>query len=203
MLERNLREAKDGMQAFGLLTLAVLRDEMLYLAQAGAARSLVIKTIDVQENFNSSANVRGLGAASSTNLRLYQSSIQAGDVLLFSANPPAGWNAGTLAGSAQLTLEHLRRRLLTQAEPDSAALVFKFQSGKGELHPLRLRPASVPAGEPAPTLPPLKHPTRRALFLPRPRWRLYFRLPPHPRVGRNLPGQRLSSSSPSPRPRAG
>lgn len=174
LFERNLREARDGAQAFGLLSLAVLRDEMLFLAHAGPARSLVLKNIDVQENADTSPAQRGLGAASAVSLRFYQSMLQPGDVLLISANPPAGWDAATLAGSAQLTLEHLRRRLLAQSEAQTSELVFKFQSGKGQLHPLRLRPSAPPAAaegaaqgaQPVPT--PAAPPAAPAVELPAP-----------------------------------
>lgn len=138
LLERNLREAKEGVQAFAALTMAVLRDEVLFVAQAGSTHSLVVKALDVQDFSDPFASTRGLGASSSVNLRFYQSMLQAGDVLLMCARPPQSWNAANLAGSAQLTLEHLRRRLLVQAEADVFALVFKFQPGKGTLHPLRL-----------------------------------------------------------------
>lgn len=149
LLERNLRQAKDGSQAFGLMHMAVVREDMLYMAQAGPSHSLVLSTIDVQDNFDSAG--KGMGASSTSNLRFYQSTLQVGDVLLLTANPPAAWNAGTLAGSPQMTLEHLRRRLLSQGEPESLALVFKFQAGKGQLHPLRLRSTSLPSSEPTKT----------------------------------------------------
>lgn len=147
LLERNLREGGEGVQAFGMLALGVLRDDMLYLAQGGAVHSLVLSASGLADNFDESSK-SGLGAGSTSSIRFYQSALQSGDVVVLCARPSVEWNAESLAGGAQMTLEHLRRRLLAGGSVDPAAVVVRFQTGKGQVHPLRLRPVSAPVATP-------------------------------------------------------
>lgn len=168
LLERNLREGGEGVQAFGMLTLGVLRDDVLYLAQGGVVHSLVLSTTGLVDNFDESSR-SGLGAGSACSIRFYQSALQTGDVVVLSAHPAPAWNAESLAGASQMTLEHLRRRLLAAGSVDPSAVVVRFQTGKGQVHPLRLRPVSTPAATslPQPAAEPAVQP-KPSPVIPRP-----------------------------------
>lgn len=145
LLERNLKSAREeGSQAIGRLNMAVLRDDTLFLAVAGPSHAFVLNASAVEDFYDPQAG-RGLGAGTAVSLRYFQSRLQVGDVLVFSPEPPLAWTAANLAGSPSLTLEHLRRRLLNGIAPNLQAVVFKFQSGPGEIHPLRHRSTAIPA----------------------------------------------------------
>jgi len=155
LLERNLRNAREGMQTVGVLNLAVFHRESLYLVQVGQTHSYVMTREHVQDFCDPYTSSRGTGVSRTINLRYFQEQVQPGDVLVMSANPPAGWTPAALANSTQLTLDHLRRRLLSHSGPNLEAAVFQLQKGKGQIHRLRLRASrpspqsSEPLQEPA------------------------------------------------------
>ncbi len=139
LLDRNLKNAREeGGQAIGRINIGVLRGNDLFLAVAGPSHALVLGASEVQDFYDPQAGL-GLGTGTSTNLRYFQVQVQPGDVLVFSPEPPEAWSPSTLSGSAGLTLEHLRRRLLNGIGPNLQALVLKFQAGNGEVHALRHR----------------------------------------------------------------
>jgi len=139
LLERNLRNAREGMQTVGVLNLAVFHRESLYLVHVGQTHSYVMTRENAQDFCDPYTAGRGAGVSRTINLRYFQEQVQPGDVLVMSANPPAGWTPAALANSTQLTLDHLRRRLLSHSGPDLEAAVFQLQKGKGQIHRLRLR----------------------------------------------------------------
>jgi len=139
LLERNLRNAREGMQTVVALNLAVFHREALYLVHVGQTHSYVMTRERVQDFNDPYTAGRGAGVSRTINLRYFQEQVQPGDVLVLSANPPAGWTPATLVNSTQLTLDHLRRRLLSHSGPDLEAAVVQLQKGKGQIHRLRLR----------------------------------------------------------------
>ncbi len=155
LLERNLRSAREGAQSVGVLNLAVFHHEALYLVHVGQTHSYVLARDHVQEFSDPYTAGRGAGVSRTINLRYYQEPVQPGDVLVLSANPPAGWTPSALENSTQLTMDHLRRRLLSHSGPNLEAAVVQFQKGKGQIHRLRLRSSlpvtqsSAPVQEPA------------------------------------------------------
>jgi hypothetical protein len=153
LLERNLRSAREGVQAIGMFNLAVFHHDSLYLVHVGPTHSYVMTRDHVQEFTDLYTAGKGAGVSRTINLRYFQEQVQPGDVLLMSANPPAGWTPAALVNSTQLTLDHLRRRLLSHSGPNLEAAVVQLQKGKGQIHRLRLR-TSLPvtqSSEPAGT----------------------------------------------------
>ncbi len=151
LLARNLRVSKDGKPILGILGAAVLRDEMLFLVHAGPLHTYVINRDGVMHYHDPQGAGRGLGISRSAGMRFYRNTINAGDLVLLSAHPPVNWSESTLAGSTQLSLDNLRRRLLTQAGEDVSFLLLRPKTGSGEINfsPLRsaaARPA-VPSAE--------------------------------------------------------
>jgi len=146
LLERNLRSAREGVQAVGIFNLAVFHHESLYLVHVGPTHSYVMTRDHVQEFSDLYTAGKGAGVSRTINLRYYQEQVQPGDVLLLSANPPAGWTPAALMNSTQLTLDHLRRRLLSHSGPNLEAAVVQLQKGKGQVHRLRLR-TSLPISQ--------------------------------------------------------
>jgi hypothetical protein len=139
LLERNLRSARESTPTIGVLNLAVFHHEVLYLVHVGQTHSYTMTRDHVQDFCDPYTAGRGAGVSRTINLRYFQEQVQPGDVLVLSANPPAGWTPATLVNSTQLTLDHLRRRLLSHSGPDLEAAVIQLQKGKGQIHRLRLR----------------------------------------------------------------
>ena len=131
LLSRNLRAPGEG-QVTGSLNLAVLHSSTLLLAHTGATQSLLLGKAQVQQ-FDDRAGGRGLGLSKQIVPRFYQTTLEPGDLLLICTAPPASWTPRALAGSTQLSLDHLRRRLLGQVGGDMNAAVLKFQTGKGQI----------------------------------------------------------------------
>jgi len=71
--------------------------------------------------------------------------IKANDLVILSPAAPLSWTAASLAGSAELSVEALRRRLSNQAGPELTACLFRFVEGTGKVLPLNLRFAQAEA----------------------------------------------------------
>lgn len=154
LFNRNLRASGDEGQLAASLSLAVLRKDRLFLAQAGNVHALVLTPAEVQDFHDAEIAGRGLGLSRSPGIRFFQTQIQPGDLLLLSPSPPESWTPAALAGSPQLTLNQLRRRLLNQAGSELQAAVIQFQSGAGQIHFLKPKalpetPPTAGAGAPA------------------------------------------------------
>ncbi|GAP15434.1 hypothetical protein LARV_03220 [Longilinea arvoryzae] len=147
LLNRNLKSAREGLQAAGRLTLLSIHHDQVLLAQAGPTRSFVVSNSGVEE-FSDTSIGRGLGLSRTTTLRFYQPNFEPGDLLLVSPNPPATWIPATLASINKLGSEALRRRLVAQSGPDLQAVILQVQPGRGDVRPLRkLAPQSADAVE--------------------------------------------------------
>lgn len=146
LIERNTRMAREGLQAYGITNLAVLRREQLYLASAGPTHSFVLVPGEAQDFHEPMAAGRGLGVGRTMNLSFYQTPVQAGSLLVLCPNPPTQWSIESLSSGSRLSLEHLRRRLLNQSGNDLSAAVVQFQNGAGLVR--RLKPRATPATAP-------------------------------------------------------
>lgn len=154
LLNRNLKSAREGLQAAGRLTMLVVHHDQVLLAQAGPTRNFVVSGSRVEE-FSDASIGRGLGLSRTTTLRYYQPTFEPGDLLLVSPNPPATWIPATLTNLNQLGGEALRRRLVAQSGPDLQAVILQVQAGSGEVRPLRAAPPkSTPAGPSQPAAAP-------------------------------------------------
>jgi hypothetical protein len=156
LTRRNLRE-RGASQILAVLNIAVLRRDMLYLAQSGSTQSLLITKDDFTRFYDPDTAGRGLGIGRTFNLRFWQARIEVGDLLVFSAQPPATWTAETLSGSAKLTLDQFRRRLMHQAGSELEAGIIQLKQGDGQVH--RLKPRQIlAAASDTPSAPPIEVP---------------------------------------------
>lgn len=161
LLNRNLKSAREGLQAAGRLTMLVIHRDQVLLAQAGPSRSFLVSGSRVDEYSDTSLG-RGLGLSRTPALRFYSPHVEPGDLLLVSPNPPTTWIPATLTNINQLGSEALRRRLTAQSGPEVQAVVLQLQSGAGEVRPLRGQPpqtapataAVSPAATAEPVIPP-------------------------------------------------
>ncbi len=161
LLNRNLKSAREGLQAAGRLSMLVIHRDQVLLAQAGPSRSFIVSGSRVDEYSDTSLG-RGLGLSRTPALRFYSPHVEPGDLILVSPNPPTTWIPATLTNINQLGSEALRRRLTAQSGPEVQAVVLQLQSGAGEVRPLRGQPpqtapataAVSPAATAEPVIPP-------------------------------------------------
>lgn len=139
LLNRNLKSAREGLQAAGRLTMLVIHRDQVLLAQAGPSRSFIVSGSRVDEYSDTSLG-RGLGLSRTPALRFYSPHVEPGDLILVSSNPPTTWIPATLTNINQLGSEALRRRLTAQSGPEVQAVVLQLQAGTGEVRPLRGQP---------------------------------------------------------------
>lgn len=131
MLERNIDRGYEGVRAAGVVNLAVLHNNWLFLSQYGSTSAILI-TSDFYEEFGRQEGLEeNLGRNKHIQVRFYQTEIQAGDILLLSSDPPESWSAYHLAGSTGLTMSQVKRRLLNQVTGGLEALVVKTIEGSG------------------------------------------------------------------------
>lgn len=154
LLDRNLRNSREGWQISGRLSLAALHGSALYLAQVGPTSAFLVKPDGLSVFGESRESGHGLGVSRTIDLRFFQARVEAGDFLVVCAAPPSTWTAEALTGSGKLSFDQLRRRLLNQAEPGLKAGMVQFRHGSGALHFLAPRalaeaPADAEASEAA------------------------------------------------------
>ncbi|NTU75354.1 MAG: hypothetical protein HGA86_04465, partial [Anaerolineaceae bacterium] len=149
ILNRNLRNAKEGWQAAANLSVAVIRRNSLYLGQAGSTHAYVVARSETQEFFDPDVAVRSLGTSRTLSMRYSQAVLNAGDMVCLCSTPPTGWGADYLAGSTQTSLDVLKRRLLQQAGADLKLALLQVQEGKGVVVTRRWSASSQSLNTPA------------------------------------------------------
>lgn len=170
LLARNLRQAKEANPLLGLLIVAVLHDEMLYLAHCGPVHSFIINAQTVEHFHDPQGAGRGLGISRTPAIRFFRCTFQPSDLALLCVQPPQNWSRQTLLGSTQLSLDNLRRRLLVQADENLSFVMLRTRKGQGELHVRNLRAgeAEPPAMQRPVELPPERREKPAAVPSPQP-----------------------------------
>ena len=143
LLKRNMQSAA-GQQVIGLLTLATLRGDQLYLAQSGPVYAFYLTAGQAQELYDPALSGRGLGTGQSTPLRYFSASLQPRDMLVLSAHPSPNWNVQTLGGLYGQDIDYQQRRLLDQAV-DANAVLLSIKPGSGRVALITRKPGQQPA----------------------------------------------------------
>lgn len=145
LLDRNL--ARGSAPLAVSLSVAVLRGDQLTLAEAGPAHNLLIGGNGLEDFFEASPG-RGLGVSKTCDLRYHLARVQPDDLLVMCPALPSDWAASLPPGSGQ-SIDHMRRRLLSQPIPGMQAAILQFKPGTGAVHRLRARVSVPPVGETA------------------------------------------------------
>ncbi len=158
LLTRNLDRSREGSRLSGSLSLAVLHHGMLFYTNIGSIRSFVITKTETTDSGENELSIRGLGISQGISPKFQQVEIHANDLVIFSPAPPLSWTAASLAGSADLSVEALRRRLSNVAGLELKAALFRFVEGNGKALPLAMRfaqgePSTVETSAQVPTKP--------------------------------------------------
>ncbi len=156
LLDRNLRNAENGLQTLALLAIIAARGDRVFLGQSGPMHAFIANEAESQHLHDTQIAGRGLGTSRKTHLRISQVEVAPNGLILVSPAPPPTWSATTFRGSHKVRLERLHHNLLSKSGPDLSAVLLKIQPGSGELHllqqaiPQPTRPSSSPTS-PLPT----------------------------------------------------
>ncbi len=134
LFDRNLRGASRGLQATGLFTILVLRNDRLYIAQSGPTHIFIVQASGCQELHDPSRSGPGLGMGRSTPIRFHHLDAQAGDLLILAAVPPPAWTPRTLQTAHGRDLRTVHRGLLRAAEAELQAVIVAVRAGQGQAH---------------------------------------------------------------------
>ena len=133
ILERNLDRGYEGVQAEGSVNIAVLHNGWLFMGQVGDAQTYTIGSERFERCGEDGDATEKLGRSKRINPRLYQSEIQASDLILMSPHAHASWKAYYLSGSTELTMPQIKRRLKNQMIQDFSVLAIKTEEGNGKV----------------------------------------------------------------------
>lgn len=157
LLERNMTTSKTGQYAVGWLTLAALRDTQCTLALSGPMHAYWFGQTEMRHIHEPATSGKGLGTNQTTNVHFSQTTLSAGDRLLFFGRAPNAWNS-TLNDPTPASLDAMRRRLSTLTHEDLNAVLLLATDGTGVLNVLNVMPESKaettppPASSPTPKL---------------------------------------------------
>jgi len=150
MLERNLASSGRGQYAAGWLVLAVIRSGNCTFLQSGLSHVFLMARDGLRRWHDPALSGKGLGLSQTAAYHLSQVELQIGDRLLFSAKPPGAWEQTLSDDDGSISLEALRRRLISQAQGDMNAILIQAHEGTGNLVVQRPVPAE---GNPSKDLP--------------------------------------------------
>ena len=153
LLERNMTTSGHGQYAIGWLTLAALRDTQCTLALSGPMHAYWFGQNEMRHIHEPVASGKGLGTNQTTTIHYSQTTLSAGDRLLFFGRAPDAWNS-TLNDPSHSSLDAMRRRLSTLTHEDLNAVLMQATEGAGVLNLLSGMPESK-ADKREETVPPL------------------------------------------------
>lgn len=183
LAERNMKTTGQGQYAIGVLMLAALRGDQLYIVQAGPTRAYWFGANDKKQFYDSNLSGKGLGLSQNTRMYFAQAQLSPGDRLVLCAAHPKEWEAA-LAEPGIASIETLRRRLTTVTNDALNAVLISTSEGEGEFSvvsaPLvtkseAVAPAPLPVSPPPQQEPP-PEPNKS--------------VPPEARIPINLPASR-------------
>jgi hypothetical protein len=143
LVNHNLKSPTAGSQVLGILNLAVVHDQIVYIAHAGPTHTFFISPSNFQDCYDTSSPDRGLGTSQSASVRFFQQTAILDGLVIFSPDPPPAWNENSLANSGSLGLDALHRRLINQVGLDLRAATFRLAEGSGQLLWRRLAPSAT------------------------------------------------------------
>ncbi|MDX9993076.1 MAG: hypothetical protein RBS68_13640 [Anaerolineales bacterium] len=152
LAERNMKTTGQGKYSIGVLVMAALRGELLYIVQAGPTRVHWLSQGATKIFQDASLAGKGLGLSQNTRMYFAQAQLRPGDLLVMSANQPKEWQAA-LESPGPVSLETLRRRLATVTSDSLNAVLISASEGLGETSILRSAKSesgSSPLAAPAP-----------------------------------------------------
>ena len=136
LLDRNMKSSSRGQYATGWLTLGVLRDTQFTLSMNGPMHAYWFGQHEARHIHEPGTSGKGLGTSQAINIHYAQTTISAGDRLLFFGRAPSAWDS-TLNDPTASSLDALRRRLKSLTTADLNAVLIQATDGKGVLNLLK------------------------------------------------------------------
>jgi hypothetical protein len=131
------------------LNLLVIRGDLFFSASAGSSDCLICRSGSYENLGSETTPQPGLGVGRSVQLRFSQSTLAAGEMILFAPQIPAGWNEASLQSATSLGFEDMYKLLVREGGPDVAAGIIRIAPGKGQL--IRHRMSAAPVQQPVVT----------------------------------------------------
>jgi hypothetical protein len=146
LLNRNLHTTGRGEYVSGQLITGVLRGTQFVFAQCGPTHVFHLTGNEARKIHDEQIAGRGLGSSQALALYFAQADLHPGDLLVLCPDLPTGWDA-ILLGEKNVSIETLRRRLLSTGNNALNAVLVQAQAGKGNLNILKgiQAAATVPA----------------------------------------------------------
>lgn len=141
LLERNITTSSRGQYAIAWLTLAALRDTQCTLSISGPMHAYWFGQNETRHIHEPVASGKGLGTNQTTNIHYAQTTISAGDRMLFFGRAPSAWDS-MLNDPNPSSLDAMRRRLSTLTSADLNAVLIQATDGAGVLNLLNGTPES-------------------------------------------------------------
>ncbi len=133
LLERNMNTSKNGQFAVGWLTLAAVRESQCTLALSGPMHVHWFGHKEMRHIHEPAVSGKGLGTNQTTNIHYSQTSLNAGDRLLFYGRAPNTWK-DILEDPTPGSLDAMRRRLVANSNADLNAALIQATEGAGALN---------------------------------------------------------------------
>jgi hypothetical protein len=131
ILNINLRNAGSRPQITGTISVLVVRNEDLYLAQSGPGHLFVLTPKKVEYINDPQAAGRGLGVSRTATIHFAQMPLLAGYRLLFTPEIPETWNAETFQQAHNRPLPAAHQQFMEHAGDNIAAALVDILPGKG------------------------------------------------------------------------
>ncbi len=158
LLERNRSTMGRGLQVFGLLVLAAIRNEQCTLLLSGPAHAVWVSDGTSRHIHDPALSGKGLGSSQSIQSYFSQVELHDKDLLTLCGKFPRDWEADLLNGRPPATLDASYRRL-TMTQGDLHAVLIQAHNGHGTLTVLRPETAAAhPAPQGEAVSPPLAVP---------------------------------------------
>ena len=193
LYQRNVRPSRQNSQVTMSLQVAVLKREILYLANCGSGQSFLVGSDSVLQTHDPENAGSGLGTSQSVSIRFSQSFVATNDYLLMSFTPPSNWTAEALSGGQALSVEAFSRRLFGSTSSPSKGVLVRFVEGAGKINYLRISQGQ-------PTAPQVEGPAEAAAPAASKEEPVQPR-PIHPAVPFVIPTEPMPSSEPAPNPK--
>jgi hypothetical protein len=136
LLERNRTTMGRGLQAFGVLVLAVIRNEQCTLLLSGPAHAVWVSDGQSRHIHDLALSGKGLGAGQSIQSYFSQVELHEKDLLTLCGKFPKDWEADLLNERPPASLDASYRKL-TMTQGDLSAVLIQAHSGHGTVTVLR------------------------------------------------------------------
>ena len=145
LYDRNVRPDRKDTQVVMNLQVAVLKKDMVYLANCGNGQSFLVGDDGVLTFRDIENTSRGLGLSQSISIRFSQSVVSANDLLIMSFNPSASWTPDLLSGGQSISIDAFARRIFAGNDTPGRGVLIRFTEGAGKISCLRLNQGGVSA----------------------------------------------------------